>query len=168
MSERRIIVPGRVVNYSGFFNGKELYKLIKGIVTDLGYDAWLEKEHNEKNTKTHKQVELLYLPEMKVSDYILLQIEISITYMNLKSGIVEYKGKKIKIDDGELEINFRGFMITDYEDRWENKPHYFFIRTIMDNFVLKPQISKYEKMIEEHIKHLYNDIREYLNTTKYS
>lgn len=168
MSERRIAVPERVLSYSGYFDGKELYKLIRSWVSDRGYDDWIEREHSEKHVKGKKQVEITYLPMMKISDYIQLQLGIDITYMNVQKTTVEYKGKKVKVDEGDVEIAFTGYIVSDYEDRWENKPNYFFIRTIMDKFVFRVYNAKYEQMLSEHIKELFNDIREYLNTTKHT
>ncbi|MFW6230425.1 MAG: hypothetical protein ACOC32_00180 [Nanoarchaeota archaeon] len=166
MAERRTVVPERTLSYSGLFDGKELYKLIKEWVMDHGYDDWIERNHTEKNTKTSKQVEIDYLPKAKVSDYLELQLGMNITYMNLKKTKIEYKGKKVEVDEGDLEINFTGFILSDYWGRWENKAHWFFIRTIMDKFVFKFIFDKYTKELNNHITELYNHIRQYLNTTK--
>ena len=177
MGERRIVGQGRKLTYSGIFDGKELYRLIKGQLGDIGYDNWVEKEHSEKHTKTHKQVEITYLPWIKISDYIQLQIRIDITYKNLKDITVDYKGKKLKTQEGDLELFFRGYLVTDYEGNWEKKEskysilksvsNYFFIRTIMDKFIFKTYYSKYEKLVNDQIKDVYNNVREYLNTTKH-
>lgn len=168
MADRKEIISARTLSYSGIFDGKEIYKHLRGTIKEFGYDDWLEKEHSEKNTKTHKQVEIMYLPSLQISDYIKLQIRIDITYMNLKHVTVDYKGKKLNADEGELELVFRGYLISDYENRWEGKQHWFFLRAIMDKFIMSTYYSKYEKMLSEHIKELYNSVRQYLNTTKHA
>ncbi len=177
MGEIKLVVPGRQLSYSGIFDGKELYRLIKGQLGDFGYDNWVEKEHTEKHTKTHKQVEITYFPVLTVSDYIKLHIGIDIKYMNLKDITVEYKGKKIKAQEGDLSLEFKGYMVTDYEKNWEkgkskysgikSVSNYFFIRTIMDKFILNRYHSKYEKILSDQIRETYNNVREYLNTTKH-
>ena len=166
MGERRKVVDTRTLSYSGLFDGKEIYKLVKEEIASLGYDFWLEREHNEKTGKNGKQVELAYLPKLKISDYIELQLGISILYKNLKRTSVKYKGKNIKVDEGDLEISFEGYIHSDYFNRWEDKADFLFIRTIMDKFIFKTYYGKYEKVLEKHIKDLFNHIREYLNTTK--
>ena len=166
MAERRQVVPTRTLSYSGYFDGKEIYKHIKNWVKDMGYDEWREPEHTEKNAKTHRQAEITYIPEHKISDYIKMQIRFDITYMNLKSATVKYKNKDVKVDEGDLEIVFRGYIVSDYDNKWENKAHWFFLRTIMDKFILRAYYSKYETELANQIKELYNNLREYLNVTK--
>ncbi|MFP4117314.1 MAG: hypothetical protein ACLFTR_00145 [Candidatus Woesearchaeota archaeon] len=166
MAERRKVVDTRKLSYSGLFDGKEIYKLIKEQVADLGYDTWLEREHNEKTGKSGKQVELAYLPKLKVSDYIELQLGVKIVYKNLNRTSVKYKGKSIKVDEGDLEIEFEGYIHSDYFQRWDKGANNLLIRTIMDKFIFKSYYNKYQKMLERHIKDLYNHIRQYLNTTK--
>ncbi len=166
MAERRKVVDTRTLSYSGLFDGKEIYRLIKEQVADLGYDTWLEREHNEKTGKNGKQVELAYLPKLKISDYIELQLGIEIIYKNLKRTSVKYKGKSIKVDEGNLELNFEGYIVSDYFDRWEKGATNLFIRTIMDKFIFKSYHSKYSKILEKHIKEVFDHVREYLNTSK--
>ena len=166
MGERRQVAGPRTLSYSGLFDGKEIYKLIKEQVADKGYDNWIEKEHNQKEGKEGKQIELAYMPKMKISDYIEMQLSIGILYKKLKRTTVKYKNKDIKVDEGELEITFEGFLHSDHWNRWEKGANNFFIRTIMDKFIFKTYYSKYQKELEKHIKEIYDHIRQYLNTTK--
>lgn len=166
MAERRKVVDERILGYSGIFDGKKLYQLIREFVADRGYDDHVEREHTEKNTKDTRQVEIDYMPKYKVSDYVELHMNLFITYMNLKKTTVEYKGKKVHLDEGEVRISFTGNLLSDYWGRWEERQHYFFIRTIMEKFIFKFIYDADIKHIKKDIDDLYNYVREYLNTTK--
>jgi hypothetical protein len=166
MAERKKVVDERILSYSGIFNGKELYQLIREYVADRGYDDHVERAHTEKKVGDSHQVEMDFMPKYKVSDYVELHMNLYITYMNMKKTTVEYKGKKHKLDEGEVRISFTGHILSDYWERWESKSHYFFIRVIMENFIFKFIYDRDVKHIKKDIDDLYNYIRQYLNTTK--
>ena len=165
MGERRKVVNPRTISYSGLFDGKEIYKIIKSGAGDIGYDNWVEQDHNEKDGKDGRQVELAYLPKMKITDYIELQLSVDLKYSKMKKTKVKYKGKDITVDEGDLEITFEGYIHSDYWSRWES-PNWFFLRTIMDKFIFKTYYNKYTNQLKSHIDRIYDDVREYLNTTK--
>lgn len=167
MAERRTIVSGRQFHYKGLFNAKELYQLIDTWFADNGFGDRVEVEHMEKVTKTHKQIEIYYQPYKKVSDYAKIEIRLLIKIFDLKKQIVEYEGRKVNINEGDLNIEFDGYVTTDYEGRWVNKPSYFFWRTMMDKFFFKSYSSIPEKQVTDLVQELYNHIRQYLNATKY-
>ena len=166
MAERRLIVKSRTFSYEGLFDGKELFKLIRGWFAEQGYDDYLIRKQTEKHVKGKRQVEIDYLPKKKVSDYFEKQINLDITYMNLKKTQVQYKGHKVSLDEGEVEISFTGYLKTDYEGRWEDTPWKYFFRVLMDRFILAPYVARYTSETAEDIKIVYNLIREFLNATK--
>lgn len=163
MAERRTIVSGRVLRYSGTFNAKELYELIDQWFADQGFSGREEIEHMEKITKNHKQVEIFYQPSKKVSDYAKIELRLLITISNLKRRIVELEGRKTNMDEGNLEITFDGYLTTDLEGRYESKPQYYLWRTIVDKFITKTKDSKFEGMITNYIQELYTRLRKYLH-----
>ena len=166
MTEGRAVLQGRKISYTGLFDGKEIYQMIREKMADKGYDDWIVKKHTEKRGKNGKQVEIKYLPTSTVNDYTKIQVKIEILYKDLKRTSVKYKGKKIDLDEGSLEIVFSGFLLTDIWGRWDSSADLFFLRTIMDKFIFWRQTAKYESMVKDHIEELYNYIRKYLNTTK--
>jgi hypothetical protein len=162
MAERRTIVSGRVLRYTGTFSAKELYELIDQWFADQGFSGREEIEHMEKITKNHKQVEIFYQPTKKVSDFAKIELRLLITISELKRRIVELEGRKTNLDEGNLEITFDGYLTTDLEGRFESKPEYYIWRTLVDKFLKKTKNAKYEEMITNYIQELYTHLRKYL------
>ncbi len=163
----------RKLTFSGFFRAHELYKMLRKYFADEGFDDWVELENFEKQVKGKRQVEIYYMPRRKYSDYARVEVKILLTIQNLIKKEVEFEGKKVKIDSGDISISFEPFLTTDYEDRWSggpqksNKTDWFIIRMLMNKFVLKVYTSKYEKLANKLVDEIYNKTKQYLNASKY-
>jgi hypothetical protein len=167
MAERRPVTAGEKLNYTGLFSAKELWKLIDGWFKDNGYGDRVEIYHNEMVAKDHKDIEIKYDPYTKVSDYVKLEHLIFIKIFGLVKKNVEKDGHVLKLDHGTIDITFNTFINTDYEGRWENKPEYFFLRTLIDKFVFKTYTGKYEAMLAQQVDQLKFEIESFLNMYKY-
>ena len=166
MAERRTIVSGRVLRYSGTFNAKELYELIDQWFEEQGFSDRDEIEHIEKITKNKKEVEIFYQPTKKVSDYAKIELRLIITISNLVRKVVEINGRSVGANEGDLEITFDGFLTTDFENRSENEPKHFLWRTVVDKFLKRNVSSEFETMISGNIQELYTHLRTYLEISK--
>ncbi len=167
MGERRPVVANKSVAYSGLFNAKDLWRFIDGWFADNGYGDRIEIYHEEKVHKTHKDIEVLYQPYLKMSDYVKVEIRMVIQFSNLIKKTITKDGHKINTNQGDVYIQFDGYINTDYEGRWGNTAGQFFWRTILDKFVFKTYNSKYDKIIADHIEELKSEIKSFLNMNKY-
>ena len=167
MPERRQVVRGEKLKYSGFFSAKELWRLIDKWFAENGFADRVELFHDEKVAKDHKDIQVKYQPYKKVSDYVKIEQRLIISIFNLVKKTITKDGHKINLDQADLTIQFDGYINTDYEGRWENRPEFFFLRTIMDKFIFKTYTGKYEAMIKTQIRELKNEIESYLNMHKY-
>jgi len=121
MSERRLVVDHMRLKYEGLFNATELYKLIDKWLNEKAFDK--RELRNEEHVKPDgKYVELILMPWKKISDYARHVIRLEIRMRNLKDVVVEKDGQRVKMNQGKIDIIFDGYLDTDYEDRWEQKP----------------------------------------------
>lgn len=163
----------RSLNFSGFFKANELYKMLRKYFADEGFDDWVELEHFEKQIKGKRQVEIYYMPRRKYSDYARVEVKILLEIQNLAPKEVTFEGKKVKLDEGDIDISFEPFLTTDYEGRWEggaqkkNKTDWFIIRYLMNKFILRMYTVKYEKLANKLVDEIYNKTKQYLNASKY-
>ena len=81
---------------------------------------------------------------------------------------VEHDGKRYKMQNGRVTITFDGYLDTDYEDRWEQKPFYFFLRTIFDKWIYRTYSTEYEELLIENVTQLQQAIKSFLNLYRYN
>lgn len=165
MAERRIIVDNLKLSYNGLFNATELYQLIDNWLREKGYDK-REIRNQEHVTKEGKYVELEMQPWKKITDYANTLIRVEIKIFKLTEVTIQSNGKKIRMNKGRLNIRFDGYLETDYEHRWEQRPIYFFIRTLFDKFVYASYTHQFENEIAENVNQLYDVVRGFLNLYK--
>jgi hypothetical protein len=166
MSEKRLIIDQLRLNYSGIFNLQELYKMIDGWLYEKGYDKY-EKKNEEQVLETGRKIEVEIRPWKKTTDYAKNEIRLRIFVDNMTDIEVDRDGKKIKMHKGDIQMIFDAFLETDYEHRWENKPMYYFMRTIVDKYVFKIYTEKFVGNLTADTRDLHQRIKSFLNLYKY-
>jgi hypothetical protein len=166
MVERRIIVDASKLGYSGLFNATELYKLIDYYFRERAYTKH-ELRNYEHVYPAGKQIEVVMEPYRKITDYAKYVVRVTIVMQNVKEVTVERDRKKEKLNQGEVEVQFDGFLELDYEHRWEKKPLFYFLRTIFDQYVYKIHTERYESGLATEVNDLKEQVRAFLNLNRY-
>lgn len=167
MVERYIVVDQRRIKYSGLFDAKGLFDVIKAWCSDKGYWS-VEKSHSEALYKEGKFIEMVFDPIMKkFTDYAKGVIKVKIQMSKVKDVVVERDGRKVKLQEGDVSLILDGILETDYESRWEGKPFMYVLRTFFEKYVLSPFIGKYESTVGSDVDSLQTQIKAFLNLTKF-
>ena len=166
MAEKKIVIPGQVINYEGIFSMQELYLLIDSITKKKDYDK-VELMNSEQVFDEGKDIVILLDPYKKINDYAKLNLWIKMIVSKLKDVEVEVNGRKKIMNKGSITIVMQGFLHTDYEGRWEQKPWFIFLRTLFDKFFFKLYTNKFEDELKKDFSDLFNQIKAYLNLQRY-
>ena len=75
--------------------------------------------------------------------------------------------KKIKVEDGKIEIVIDAFLLTDYDSYWDTKPVFQFIRTMYDKFIYKVYTENFEQKLVHDTNTLTHSIKQLLNFYKH-
>lgn len=166
MAERDIIVDKMRVTYEGLFSVTELYKMMDEWFEEKNYDK-KELKNVENVTPEGKYIELLVEPWKKVTDYAKNVIRIRMIMTDIKDVEVEKDGVKVKLNQGKIQIVFDAYLETDYENRWEQKPTFFLIRTLFDKYFFKPFTKGFHTGVKADLNHLVTKIKSFLNLYRY-
>ncbi len=166
MAELKHLIEGIDITYKGLYNMKELYIFLDKWFLEKGYGKE-ELKNFEEVTEKGKSTIIELEPMKKVSDYVKLKQKVKILCFDMKDVEVDIDGKKQTLQEGEIKITFESKMITDYEHKWEMKPVYFFFRTVMDKYVFKGLLHKYEEIAIKDCKDLIQEVKAYLNLMSY-
>ncbi len=166
MSEKKLVIDQLRLNYTGLFSVPELYRTITSWFYERGYDMF-EKKNVEIVTPTGKDIEIELRPWKKTTDYAKNEIRIRLYIKDLKEMEVEKEGVKMKLNQAEIQMIFDGYLETDYEGRWENKPIFYFLRSLIDKYVYRMYTNKFESMLVSDVHHLHTRIKALLNLYRY-
>lgn len=167
MVEKRKVIDELKLSYEGLFDAKELYWMIDYWVIEKGYDK-KELKNVERITPTGKYVEVWIMPWRKITDYAKYEIKMRMRMFNVTDVVVERGGVKLKLNKGKIDFIFDGYLITDYEGRWEQKPLFYFLRAVFDKYIFKMHTMAFEDGLVDDINHLHMTIKSFLNLYRYT
>ena len=166
MAERTVVIFDQRLTYTGLFSVAELYKIIDEFLWTKKWDK-RENKNVETVTPEGKYIELDLEPWIKITDYVRLILKIRLYMSDIKEVEVTKDGRKMKLNQGKVQIIFDGYIETDYEHRWEQKPMLFFLRTLFDRYVFKSYMEKYAAKVTEDLNLLHTTIKSFLNLYRY-
>jgi len=167
MAEQEIVVDKDRITYEGIFSVAELYRLIDEWLLDKDYTKRHPK-HVESAKPEGKFVDVTLRPYKNLSDYANSDLTIQLQFSNIKDVTIETsEGTKQKLNQGKVLVTISANLETDYEEKWESKPIFLFIRTIYDKYIYKPITGGFQKQIREDVEQLKDNISGYLNLHKY-
>ena len=162
MGHVKIIVDHEKLDYSGPLNVTELLKLIENFLFYMGFDKRQDKDF-EQNTPNGKFIEWQISPWKWITDYTRYIVKIRVLGYDIIKTDVLNNGKKTKTDNGRIIIVIDGFIESDLQSRWEQKPLFHFLRSIYDNFIYKAYTERFEHMLVNDINHLREKIEKFFN-----
>jgi len=128
--ERELVINGREIKYKGIFRYDELFRLINDTLVNRGYDKQ-EKKSEELVTEKGRRTYVELRPYKIKSNYITLMIKIKIILDKVTETVKEYESGKKKFQQGDVNIIFDSWILSDYRNRWGSKPFIFFWKGII-------------------------------------
>ncbi len=166
MPERIIVVEGLTITYEGLFNIRDLYDVMEHWFKERGYDKY-EKKNFEQVLKDGRDIYIETWPTKALTDYARITMKIMIHVKKMKDVIVKKDNMDIKMNQGKVNVEFKGYLLTDWENRWDGKPLFYFLRTAFDRWVYPVNTSKWQAAVAEEVNLLYQTMKGYLNLNRY-
>ena len=167
MSERDVIIDNLKIKQRAVFDMGELYKVMFRWFSRNNYD-FQEKEYSESAMpEGAKKLEIGWLSNKKISDYIKFHIDVKFLIIGLTSTEVEVGNVKTKTNTGDLEMRVSAWLEMDYEDKYSSSPIPKFLRDLYDKYIIKSRIENYEAQIHEECYELVAEVKSFLNLFKF-
>jgi len=157
MVEKDKIIENKIKR-KGLFDFKELYRFCYTWLADEGYFVE-ERKYTEKVKGNEKEIEIEWIAKKKISDYFRFTLKFNWRIIGMMPVEVEKNGKRIKMDQGDVEIKVSGILEKDYENRWEKTPFLKFLRGVYDKYIIRSRIEQYEDKI-------FGEVDEFVAQTK--
>ena len=85
----------------------------------------------------------------------------------LKDVVIERKGKKMHLNNGNVLVNIDGFVHSIYSNYWSKKPVYMFFRTIVDQYIYNFFQDKQDGIPVADAHDLYKAIKAFFHLQNY-
>jgi len=121
--------------------------------------ALFEEKYEEKITGDTKELKIEWKGVRKVTDYFKYEVKVKFRVTKLKEIEIAQDGRKIKTNQGDVEMKIAGSLLRDYEGKFEKGAFRKFLRSIYEKWVIPARIEQYEEK-------LIGDCDEYLAQAK--
>lgn len=161
MADKKLIVREKV-EHSGIFNFSHVYDYIHGWLTEEEGFLVAEEKYSEKLSGNARDITIEWTISKKISDYYKIEIKMKYEVGGLTDVEVEIDGKKEKTNKGKIAIDIKGFLIIDYENKWESSPFSRFMRGFYDKFIVPGRTSAMEDMVLNSVNGLIDNLKSIL------
>jgi hypothetical protein len=162
MAEKVAIIPGLVIKQNAQFNMIDFYHSLKAWFELNRYNL-VETQYEEKTVNAKKNLSIKWTGTKEIDDYTQFEVGVGISLGNYEIISTE----KEKLASGALKIKFSSKMVTDYEDKWSNKPFMKFMRDVADKYFSTEKSEVYKKELKNDTYDIYNKAKSFLNLQKF-
>jgi len=150
-------VCGGSTKYSGFFDFKQAYNFLYSWFSDYEYDIE-ENSYSEKIKPEGKEIVIEWTAERDITDYFRFVVKVKWLIVGMTSQDVGGK----KLNKGEIRLDITGYLVKDYDKKWESTAFSKFLRGVYDRYIIKGRIEEYEDRISEEVDEALAQIKSFL------
>ncbi len=137
-------MPCTYIKHRGFFNYSELLQAIRKWFIDDDFEVLNVPIYKQKfPAPTGVEHELGIHAEKTVTEYVKYHIDMMIRAMNMRDIEIIHEGKKMKMQEAQLQIEIIPFIEFDWQKRFQGPPPWKNFLKALDDFYRK-HIIKYK------------------------
>ena len=119
----------------------------------------IEDKYSEKITGDSKGIKIEWTGKRKVTDYFQFSVSVKFEIIGLINVEITKDGRKVKMNNGLVEMKVKGSLIRDYDGKFEKTASRKFMRSIYEKWIIPSRINQFEEK-------LVSDCDEYLAQAK--
>ncbi len=161
--EKEIYVDKMLLNFSGYFDYNELQELVNDWCRRNGYHRMVQNQ-KEILSKTGRNISFSYHLTKQFTHIHVSALNVGVEISDMTTEHKMMDGMKTRVNKGDVEIEFHGFLMTHLRNRWETKANIAFIRGVIDKFIYKLNRAKYPGTVVADANKLAAEFRGFFNT----
>jgi hypothetical protein len=165
MEKEIVIIDSAKIKWKGHFDFKVLYNKLKDWLVNEGYGEPKEKLYAEKIKPTgSKNMEIVWTASKIEEDYFGLLIKIQFFGINIEDvEVTNDEGKKLKLNNGEIEIKFTSVLTLDINSRFGKGPNISIQQKFYEKYIILDNIEKQKIELYEKTMDIIDLTKNYLN-----
>lgn len=168
MPKEDSIISGSKVKYKGVFDSKLLYNKLRDWFMRKKYGDPCEggeKKYAEKVKPSGKQIEIVWeASKSEEAGYFSLANKMSIMMRDIVEVEVDRDGKKIKLDKGEIEIEFNSSLTRNAKGDWDENGFMF---KLYERYIIKHKIDEKKIDVYKDTTNLMDEVKNFFNLYKF-
>jgi len=165
MAKEHGIFSGSKLKYKGIFDLNMIYKKLRLWLMDLGYSDPKEIKYVERVKTEGKMIEFIWeMDKTEEKDYFKIKQEIKFMIVGLQEVEVENDGKKMKMDNAEVELEFSSSVVSNANDDWEEET---LMHKLYKKHIIHDKIEFYKIETYKDTTDIMDELKNYFNLYKF-
>lgn len=155
---REIYVDNVKIAYHGLFEYEKFRTFLREWARKHHYiyDELSESEHVEEGGK---ELHMKYIFNKKLAEYYFSLLKMEAAFEHVVEKTLKVSGRSVTMQHGEVEIKLHGFLASFTQYRWESKPWFYFLRTVINKFVYRFDRGTYQGIVINDGHDLVNEVK---------
>ena len=143
MAEKETLFSS-TLKHKGLFDFAKFYKFCYDWLAEETGLLLQENKYVEKLSGDTKEIDVEWSGFTKLTDYFRFDMKVNFKILGMKQVEIMKDGKKIKTNEGQIEMKVKGTLVRDWQGRFEKSPFQKFMREIYDKWVIPSRIDQME------------------------
>jgi hypothetical protein len=162
MAEKDKIFSSKI-KYSGIVDFAAFYKFCYDWLKEETGLSVSENKYAEKLAGDSKSITVEWTGTREMSDYFKFEAKVTFNVIGLTSVEITQGGKKIKTNNGSIEIGINGTLIRDQKGKFEKTGFQKFLRGIYERMVIPERIGQMQGKIVGDCDEFLSQAKAYLD-----
>ena len=165
MIEKKIIVYDLRMSYNGPVKIEEFYKEVEDWIKQKGMNKELKKKM-EKLAGKGKQLEWTIEIWKNLSNFAKEVVRLRSIFNEVREIEINRNGRRIKTQQADVLLIMDDILETDLNQKWEQKPLFYFVRAMVDKYVWKFYTERYDDIVAADTHELHKLLNAFFNLQK--
>lgn len=137
-------LPTIYIKHRGFFDFSKALKTIGTFYREEDFHMVYFPKHKAKPPRaTGVEHEIEYEGKKRVTDYIMLHINVFFHVFDLRDVEIIRDGKKLKLQEGKVAVEIYPMLELDYQKRFDGNKFLQWLQDFYHNYIIKYKIGDY-------------------------
>jgi hypothetical protein len=155
------------IKWTGLFDWKDFYKFCYDwVIDEMELTVFNEDKYIEQvGADSKRKIEVGWTASRKLTDYFKFEFKVKFVITQMTVVEVMQEGHKIKMNQGAVEVSTKGFLIKDYQGKFDKDALRKFFRSIYDRYIISERIDQMEGKVAGDSDEFLNQAKAYLALT---
>lgn len=165
MSKEDVIFSGSKIKYKGLFDLDLLYKNLRDWLMSQKYGDPKEVKYSEKVKPDGKSIEFIWkTSKSEEVGYFKINLEIKFNFSGINEVETERDGKKLKLHNGGVEIQFDSSLSRNAKNEWNESGMMF---KLYERFIIPDKINFFKIETYKDTVSLMDEVKAFLNLYRF-
>jgi len=153
-------IQGTRQKFAGTFSLSSYYAFKYDLFRRKGYTVY-EDKYRMKTVPGANELELFWTCFKNVDSYTRLKIFAKTLIVGLDKREVTIEGVPVMMDKGDVELEMKASIITDYNNTWESNPFLRTMKSIYDRYIYREKFKELERVLVNNLYFVENSTKEF-------